>query len=479
MDFVPKTTPGAVRPDHLARFVDIFHRIDRGERVRACLSVPPQHWKTTTGLHGFAWLLKRHPRWTLAYSTYQLAQSYSKSRECRDMARAAGVPLHDEMQNLAEWRTREGGGCLFTSIEGPLTGKGARVVMIDDPYKDPADARSEATRNRVREWVKAVALTRLPEDGSLIIVHTRWEDCDLIGEVLDETNPLLGERYESINLPFLADDNGDPVVAPYTNGTRVLMPRRVLGDGTVIGWTIEGAIRQLVSMRETAEPLAQGIPRRRVDGALWQIADIEHLDDAPPLSRVEVFVDPNQSNDAAASRADNAGIVTVARGRDGNAYVLGDASAHMGVESWAAVAVAEVDAHNAAGIVIEGDGGGELNVQAIRAYLLAEAAEKSKRAGRYVAPRVIPVRVVKVGARGDKRSRCETARNLYGDRKSGRVSRVYHVGTHRRLERTMTTHDFATTQKSPGDLDALSLAIHEVLLSRASVNTTDAASIAF
>ena len=136
----------------------------------------------------------------------------------------------------------------------------------------------------------------------------------------------------------------------------------------------------------------------------------------------------------------------------------------MGVTTWAAVAVAEYDAHRAAEIVLEGDGGGELNAQAIRAHLLAEAGEASKAAGRYVEPRFVPVRVVKVGARGDKRGRCETARNLYGDTKAGRSSRVYHVGRCAGLEKTMTTHDFATTSKSPGDLDALSLGLHELLL---------------
>lgn len=463
-DFVPRVTPTAVRPDHLARLVDLFARIDRGERVRACVSVPPQHWKTTTVLHGFAWLLRRHPAWSLAYSTYQLAQSYSKSREARDIARAAGVPLHDEMQNLGEWRTAQGGGGLFTSIEGPLTGKAARVVVVDDPYKDPSDARSEASRQRVREWVRAVALTRLPEDGSLIIVHTRWIEDDLIGEVLNPNVQLLGEEYEDINLPLLALDDGTPAPAPYTDGTRVLMPQRTTPDGRTIGWTLAGAVRQLVTMGDQADALAQGKPRRRVDGALWQHEDIPRLDAPPPLSRVVVFVDPNQASEASASKADDAGVVTLARGQDGNAYVLGDASRRMGVASWAAVAVAEYDAHNAAEIVLEGDGGGELNAQAIRAHLLAEASEKSRASGRYVAPRMVPVRVVKVGARGDKRGRCETARSLYGDAKAGRVSRVYHVGRHARLERSMTTHDFATTSKSPGDLDALSLGVHELLL---------------
>lgn len=463
---MPRHTDGAIRPTHLARFVELFHRIDRGERVRACVSVPPQHWKTTTGLNGFAWLLNRHPHWPLAYSTYQLAQGYSKSRECRDIARAAGVNLHNEMQNLGEWRTKEGGGGLFTSIDGPLTGKGARVVMIDDPYKDDVAARSEAVRDRVRDWTKAVALTRLPEDGSLIIIHTRWYEHDLIGEVLNADRPLLGERYEDINLAFLTDDEGRPVRAPYTTGTRVLLPRQTTPRGDVIGWTVEGARRQLISMDDKADALAQGIPRRQVDGALWSWDHITpwRVAAEPPRSRCEVFVDPNASDEAHAAKADDAGVVTIARGIDGRAYVLDDASGHVGVDGWPARAVAAYRKHRAHAIVAESDGGGAMVEKTIRAWLLSEAQERAKITGRHVEAERIPVRLVRVGARGDKRGRAETARHLYGDPATARPSAVSHVGHHDRLETSMTSHDFATNRRSPGDLDALSLGLAELML---------------
>ena len=88
-------------------------------------------------------------------------------------------------------------------------------------------------------------------------------------------------------------------------------------------------------------------------------------------------------------------------------------------------------------------------------------------AGRPVEPERIVVRLVRVGSRGDKRGRCETVRELYGDPAVGRPSVVSHVGDHPRLERSMTTHDFATSGKSRGDLDALSLGLTELLLTAA------------
>ena len=462
-DFIPRVSPGMVPPDHLAPLLDAFERIRRGDRVRVCVSVPSQHGKSQTVLHALAWILASRPTWPVIYLTYQQEQSDDQSHKARAIARAANVDLAADRANLRMWRTSAGGGCLFTSVDGPGAGQPAQVAVVDDPYKNRGDALSAATRKRVRDTFSSVVLQRGQESMSVVVVHTRWLEDDLIGDI---ERGEFGEGWEIINLPMLADNDGTPSARPYDTAAKVLNPARTLPDGRSFGWTLAGAQALLRSLPENdAESMGQGRPRMRVDGALWQADDIARLDAAPPLSRVAVFVDPNQSSEANAHRADNAGVVTIARGQDGNAYILGDASRRMGVQTWAAVAVAEYDAHRAAEIVLEGDGGGELNAQAIRAHLLAEAGEASKAAGRYVEPRFVPVRIVKVGARGDKRGRCETARNLYGDTKAGRSSRVYHVGRLAGLERTMTAHDFATSQKSPGDLDALSLGLHEILLS--------------
>lgn len=470
LDFVPCVSPQWCRPDHLAEVASLFERIDRGERVRACLSIPSQHGKTEFVLHGKVWLLRRHQTWPLIYLTYQQEQSDDKSHKARDIARRAGVDLAPDRQNLRMWRTSAGGGCLFTSVDGPGAGQPAQVAIVDDPYKNMDAAMSPAIRKSVRSTFSSVVLQRGQEGMSVIVVHTRWLEDDLIGDI---ARGDFGEGWEIINLPMLAERDAAgrwvPSPRPYNTATRVLNPLRTLPDGRVFGWSLAGAQKQLRDLPEAdAESMGQGKPRKRVDGALWQPETIPHIDAAPPLSRVVVVVDPNQSSEVNAHRADDAGVVTMARGQDGNAYILGDASRRMGVQSWAAVAVAEYDAHDAAAIVIEGDGGGELNVQAIRAHLLAEALERSKEERRSVAPRVIPIKIVRVGGRGDKRGRAETARDLYGDAKAGRSSRVYHVGKHRRLEATMTSHDYATTSKSPGDIDALSLGLHELLLVNAS-----------
>lgn len=467
LDFVPLVSPQYIAPEHLAPALEVFERIARGERVRACISIPPQHGKTETVLHALAWLLRRRPDWTLAFATYQQEQADDKSHAARDIARRAGVDLSADRANLRFWRTDKRGGCLFTAVGGPFTGQGVRAAIVDDPYKGRSEALSDATRKHVERWFSSVVLQRGQEDLSVVVIHTRWCEDDLIGRI---AAGAFGDGWHIVNLPLLALDDGTPAPRPYDRAARVLNPRRTMPNGDTFGWSLDGAVRHLLALPEAdAESLAQGRPRARVDGALWSWAHITpwRVATEPPRSRCEVFVDPNASADAVAAKADDAGIVTISRGIDGRAYVLDDTSGHVGVDGWPARAVASYRKHQAHGIVAESDGGGAMVEKTIRAWLLAEAQEKGRLSGRHVEAERIPVRLVRVGARGDKRGRAETARHLYGDPSVGGASSVSHVGHHARLEASMTSHDFATTSRSPGDLDALSLGLAELMLTDA------------
>lgn len=467
-DFIPRVSPGMVRPDHLAPVLALFERILAGERVRACVSIPSQHGKSQLVLHALACMLVRRPTWPLIYLTYQQEQSDDQSHKARAIARAAGVDLAADRANLRMWRTSAGGGCLFTSIDGPGAGQPAQVAVVDDPYKNMAAALSPAVRKSVKATFSSVVLQRGQEGMSVIVVHTRWLEDDLIGDI---ARGEYGPGWEVVNLPMLARDDGSPAPRPYDAATRVLNPKRTLPDGRVFGWTVAGAKELLRSLPEAdAESMGQGKPRKRVDGALWTWEHITpwRVAAEPPRSRCEVFVDPNASDDAVAAKADDAGVVTISRGIDGRAYVLDDTSGHVGVTGWAARAVGAYRKHRAHAIVAESDGGGAMVEKTIRAWLLAEAQEKGAATGRHVEAERVPVRLVRVGARGDKRGRAETARHLYGDPTTGAPSVVSHVGHHERLEQSMTTHDFATAKRSPGDLDALSLGLAELMLAKTS-----------
>lgn len=453
LEFAPRVSPELIRPTYLAKIADVFRRIEQGERVRVCISVPPQHGKTEMVLHGIVQLLSLHPSWSFGYATYQQDQSDDKSDRARGIARRAGVQLSETRANLRQWRTAQGGGCLFTSVGGPLTGQGAKALFFDDPYKNRATALSEAVRREVWSFFQSAAMTRGQEGMSVVVIHTRWVQDDLIGQ-------LSTQGWEVIDLPFLMDASGNAALPDdgYANATHVLNSLTRMPDGSVFGWSLRGAVQHLRDIDvAVAEALYQNRPRRRVDGALWSHESILHVDKAPALSRTIVVVDPNAADEASAAKADNAGIVCMARGTDQRGYILADATGHMSIDGWARRAISLYRKHNAASIVVEKNHGGAMVEKSIRAVLLQEALSAGRRQ-----PDPIPIKSVTV--KGDKRGRAESARELYADPVQGRGGVVSHVGTLSSLETSMCTHDFATTSKSPGDIDALSLGLSELML---------------
>lgn len=200
LDFVPRVTPRWQRPEHLARVAELFERARRGERVRALVSAPPRHGKTELVLHSIPWYLAGRQTDTVAYVAYGAQFAHGKSRFARAYAREAGFQFSPDFDTIAEWRNQRGGGCIATGIDGPLTGKGCNLLIVDDPHKDRVEAESPHARDLVEEWFRGTGLTRLEPEGSVIVFQQRWVSDDLIGR-LEAAN----EGWEYINLPAIYD----------------------------------------------------------------------------------------------------------------------------------------------------------------------------------------------------------------------------------------------------------------------------------
>lgn len=211
----PRTPSSTSRtPEPLAAFLAAHHHeltqpvrtiaelVERStrEEVRAVVSMPPRHGKTSTLLHAFAWLLTLDSSRTHAFATYAQELANSKSRTARRLSVDAGVQLASDAQTIREWRTTTGGGLLATGVGGPLTGQGITGLgIVDDPLKNRQDAESALIRERTWEWFTDVFYTRLEPGASALVVATRWHQDDLSGR-------LLADGWESINLPAINDD---------------------------------------------------------------------------------------------------------------------------------------------------------------------------------------------------------------------------------------------------------------------------------
>jgi predicted phage terminase large subunit-like protein len=196
-EFVGRVTPHHPVQPHMMPIIDLIEKARR-RPIRACISMPPRHGKSETVFNGLCWWLANVPADTHAYLSYSDDQATSQSRKIRQRAQEGGVALSMEMANLSEWRTTSGGGLFASGVGGGLTGKGlSGMAVVDDPFSGPEQANSKRIRDAVWDWFTGVVMTRL-EGASVLVVHTRWNQDDLIGRLAKQGG------WEVLNLPAIA-----------------------------------------------------------------------------------------------------------------------------------------------------------------------------------------------------------------------------------------------------------------------------------
>lgn len=220
LGFIPKMQPKYQPPLHLLPLIQKLE-LALTEPVRAVVHAPPRHGKTETILAAMAYWLKKRLDLTIGYATYGQHLSFSKSRKARELVERCGIDLKKDANNLAEWRTAEDGGLLATSVDGPFTGHGVGILVIDDPIKGRAEAESRTIRESVWDWFSSVSMTRVEPGGSVFIIMTRWHEQDLAGRLLREQGkhtascqdpmcqgcgPMPEGGYEEIRLPAISDE---------------------------------------------------------------------------------------------------------------------------------------------------------------------------------------------------------------------------------------------------------------------------------
>ncbi len=197
LDWVKLMSPTYAKPEHLLKLAEVLIR-SQFEPVYCWISVPPRHAKTETLLHAVPHRLLQDPTCEIAYCTYEANLAYTKSRRMREIAEEQGVQLKHGSKGVASWETKQGGKVIATGVGGPLTGRGAKLLIIDDPLKNREEAESPVIRQKIWDWFTSTALTRVEPGGSVIVCHTRWHDDDLIGRIRQEFPDWIGIQMPAV-----------------------------------------------------------------------------------------------------------------------------------------------------------------------------------------------------------------------------------------------------------------------------------------
>lgn len=190
-----------------------------GKSPRLMITVPPRHGKSLLASQYFpAWALGNHPDLEFINTSYAQSLQMDFSRKIQELVRAPdykllfdGVRIMKGNEAVERWGLadkkgeRTGGGVLAAGVGGPITGRGAHILLIDDPVKNREEAESVTVREGAKSWYSSTAYTRLAPGGGVLVIQTRWHDDDLSGWLLNEMAEAEKEMQETGEWPEDAD----------------------------------------------------------------------------------------------------------------------------------------------------------------------------------------------------------------------------------------------------------------------------------
>lgn len=211
LPFVEYTYPQYVRAAHHELIAEKLEAVERGEIDRLMINMPPRHGKSELASRRFpAWFLGRHPTKSVIAASYNSDLAGDFGRQVRNIVaseeygRLYQAKLAEDSRAANRWNTDQGGSYVAAGVGTAITGRGADVLLIDDPLKDREEADSEIHRNKVWDWYTSTAYTRLSPGGRIIVIQTRWHEDDLSGKLLEEQK-RGGDSWEVLELPAISD----------------------------------------------------------------------------------------------------------------------------------------------------------------------------------------------------------------------------------------------------------------------------------
>lgn len=185
-----------------------LNRVARGECKRLMIFMPPRHMKSETCTVRFSgWWLERDPTQRVILGAYSQEFANLFSRKVRRIT-GPRLPLAPDSRAVQDWETQAGGGFKAAGVGAGVTGRGANLILIDDPVKNREEADSEAYRERCWEWYTNDLWSRQEPGCAIILIMTRWHGDDLAGRLLQQMK-AGGERWEVLNLPALAETQSE------------------------------------------------------------------------------------------------------------------------------------------------------------------------------------------------------------------------------------------------------------------------------
>lgn len=222
LTFVKKMWPAFIGGRHHEVMADAFERVANGELKRLIINMPPRHTKSEFASYLFpAWFLGRYPEKKIIQTAHTAELAVGFGRKVRNLISQddfqsvfPGIELSSDSKAAGRWNTNKRGDYFAIGVGGAVTGKGADVLIIDDPHSEQEaalGAYNPEVYNKVYEWYTSGPRQRLQPGGAIIVVMTRWSIRDLTGQIVKSATQREGaDEWEVIELPAIMP-SGDPL----------------------------------------------------------------------------------------------------------------------------------------------------------------------------------------------------------------------------------------------------------------------------
>ena len=224
LSFVQTMWSAFIEGDHHGTMADMFDRVAKGDLKRLIINMPPRHTKSEFASHYLpAWFLGNYPDKKVIQTAHTAELAVGFGRKVRNLVNSPDykkifpeVSLQADSKAAGRWNTNKGGEYFAIGVGGAVTGKGADLLIIDDPHSEQEGASADpAVFNRTFEWYTSGPRQRLQPQGSIVVVMTRWHQSDLTGQVLDSSMRRAGsDQWEVIELPAILP-SGRPLWGEY------------------------------------------------------------------------------------------------------------------------------------------------------------------------------------------------------------------------------------------------------------------------
>jgi predicted phage terminase large subunit-like protein len=212
--FVERVWPTFISGAHHKRMAEAFERVANGTCKRLIINMPPRHTKSEFASYLLpAWFLGKFPHKKVIQTSHTAELAVGFGRKVRNLVDSEvynnifpNLALQADSKAAGRWNTSKGGDYFAIGVGGAVTGKGADVLIIDDPHSEQEAAMAASNPDvydKVFEWYTSGPRQRLQPGGAIVVVMTRWAQRDLTGQVLKSAAQRTGEEWEVIEFPAI------------------------------------------------------------------------------------------------------------------------------------------------------------------------------------------------------------------------------------------------------------------------------------